>query len=143
VYRNHVFGVKEEGIEYLKRTGCYAVIYKKETDEVAIVQNKRGHYFLPGGGMKEDESLESCIKRECIEEIGFKVSIKKFIGSATQYFQSPNNHKYYLSEGYFYVCHREEQQSPLEKENTLMWIKRSEAIKILVHEHHKWAILNL
>ncbi|WP_019392791.1 NUDIX domain-containing protein [Priestia filamentosa] len=137
-----VFGVKEDGIEYVKRTGSYAVICKDETGEVALVKNEKGHYFLPGGGIKEDESLEGCIRRECIEEIGFKVNIKQCIGSAIQYFQSPNNHEYYLSEAYFYICNREEQQNPAEKGNALVWMKPIEAIKWLVHEHHKWAILN-
>ncbi|AVD54522.1 hypothetical protein BEH_26105 (plasmid) [Priestia filamentosa] len=137
-----VFGVKEEGREYVKRMGSYAVIYKNKTDEVALVKNAKGHYFLPGGGIKEGESLEECISRECIEEIGFKVNIKKCIGSAIQYFQSPNHHKYYLSEAYFYMCDREEQQHPAEKENTLVWMKPNEATKRLVYEHHKWAILN-
>ncbi|MGG0386191.1 NUDIX domain-containing protein [Priestia filamentosa] len=139
---NPVFGVKKDGIEYVKRTGSYAVIYEDTIGEVALVKNVKGHYFLPGGGIKEDESLEECIRRECIEEIGFKVNIKKCIGSAIQYFQSPNNHKYYLSEAYFYICDREEQQNPAEKENTLVWMKPIEATKQLVHEHHKWAILN-
>ena len=138
----NVFGVKKDVIEYTKRIGGYAVIYKEETGEIAVVKNEKAHCFLPGGGLKLGESLEECIIRECREEVGLKVAVKKFIGSAKQYFQSPNDDIYYLNEGHFYTCNTEEEQVPLEKNNTLLWIEPSIAIKMLVHEHHRWAIVN-
>lgn len=136
-----VFGVREEGEKYINKIGSYAVIYDNKQGKVALIKNNRGHYFLPGGGLENGESLENCIKRECIEEAGIKIGIQKFIGSAKQYFQSPNNHKYYVSEGHFYICKQLSEQLPLEEGNTLLWIDPSIALKMLVHNHHRWAIL--
>ncbi|MEH7314263.1 NUDIX hydrolase [Priestia megaterium] len=138
-----VFGVQEDGQTYINKIGSYAVIYDNENCRIALIKNDKGHYFLPGGGLENGESLEDCIKRECIEEAGLEVSIQKFIGSAKQYFQSPSNNKYHLSEGHFYICQQLSKQIPLEKDNTLLWIKPSVAIKVVVHDHHKWAISQL
>ncbi|QTL52637.1 NUDIX domain-containing protein [Priestia aryabhattai] len=136
-----VFGVQEDGQTYINKIGSYAVIYDDEDCRIALIKNDKGHYFLPGGGLESDESLKDCVKRECLEEAGLKVSVQETIGIAKQYLKSPNDHKYYLSEGHFYICKQLSKQNPLEKGNELLWVKPSIAIKMLVHDHHKWAIL--
>ncbi|MFP7736706.1 NUDIX domain-containing protein [Priestia aryabhattai] len=138
-----LFGVQEDGEPYINKIGSYAVIYDNRDSRIALIKNDKGNYFLPGGGLENDESLEDCIKRECREEAGLEVNIQKFIGSAKQYFKSPNDHKYYLNEGHFYMCEQLSKQIPLEENNTLLWVKPSVAVKILVHDHHKWAISQL
>jgi 8-oxo-dGTP diphosphatase len=51
-----VFGEKRQGLNYQRRTGVYAVIFHHEKDKILTVRNETGHYFLPGGGMEENES---------------------------------------------------------------------------------------
>lgn len=140
---NIVFGVCEDKQKYITKRGSYAVIYDSQRSSVALIKNPKGDYFLPGGGLENNESLEECVKRECLEEVGLKVSIQKNIGMAKQYFESPNDYKCYLSEGHFYMCKQLSKKHPLEKGNTLLWVKPSLAIKMLVHDHHKWAIWQL
>jgi ADP-ribose pyrophosphatase YjhB (NUDIX family) len=41
-------------------------------------QNKEGPYFtLPGGGQEHGESLDLCVIRECMEEVGADVTVGK------------------------------------------------------------------
>jgi len=53
--------------QYTKRPGAYGII---ENDDglIAVIKTKTG-YFLPGGGIEENESPEECLARECLEEI--------------------------------------------------------------------------
>jgi 8-oxo-dGTP diphosphatase len=134
------FGMREKDKNYISRPAAYAVIPQKETGKIAVVKNRSGHYFLPGGGIENGELPEECVKRECLEEIGFEVHIKTFLGRAKRYFYSPNDHLYYLNEGHFYVCEGEKVYSPIEEDHLLSWIAPSDAIHLLVHDHHSWAV---
>jgi 8-oxo-dGTP diphosphatase len=140
---NIVFGIHQDKQKYITKVSSYAVIYNIQESSIALIKNHKGDYFLPGGGLEIDELLEDCLIRECLEEGGLKVSIQKNIGVAKQYFKSPNDYKYYLNEGHFYMCKQLSKQYPLEKGNAILWVKPSLAIKMLVHDHHKWAILQL
>lgn len=42
---------------------------------------KRDHYELPGGGVENSESHEETFKREMKEELGFDVSMDKYVGT--------------------------------------------------------------
>ncbi|MBR6676039.1 MAG: NUDIX domain-containing protein [Clostridia bacterium] len=57
-----------EGISYYDRIGAYLICI--ENNKLAVVRDPKG-YFLPGGGIDDGESLEECVKRECLEETGF------------------------------------------------------------------------
>lgn len=56
-----VFGVQEDGQTYINKIGSYAVIYDNEDCRIALIKNDKGHYFLPGGGLENGESLEDHI----------------------------------------------------------------------------------
>lgn len=62
-----VFGTKEN-INYIDRVGVYLVPMKE--GKIGVVKTSKG-YFLLGGGLGDDESYEECIKRECLEEVGY------------------------------------------------------------------------
>lgn len=62
------------------RSTAKAIIVNK--DKVLLnkcFDEENGHYYsLPGGGQKTCETLEEAIKREVLEETGYKVKIKRF-----------------------------------------------------------------
>lgn len=65
----------------------------------------------------------------------------EFIGAARRYFYSTTEHKYYLSEGYFYLCNIIKQVGePTEDDHFLKWIEAIKAIDNLYHEPKSWAI---
>jgi 8-oxo-dGTP pyrophosphatase MutT (NUDIX family) len=41
-----------------------------ERMRVLVIEDDDGRYELPGGGWKEDESFEECVRREVKEELG-------------------------------------------------------------------------
>ena len=70
-----------------------------------------------------------------------EIEIGNFIGCCNRYLYSTNECKYYLSEGYFYICNIGKKISePVEEDHFLKWIEPSQAIIILFHEHQSWAV---
>ena len=66
-----VFGIKEN-VNYTDRVGVYLVPMKE--GKIGVVETSKG-YFLLGGGLDSGENHEECLKRECLEEIGYTVSV--------------------------------------------------------------------
>jgi 8-oxo-dGTP diphosphatase len=135
------FGEKIEGIEYTSRPAVYGLFFHPENGKVAVIQTGDGKYFLPGGGIEAGETHEECMKREALEEMGTEIELGPFLGQARRYFYSANEYKYYLSEGYFYLCEMIRQISlPLEEDHTLIWLDPLDAETGLFHEHQGWAV---
>ena len=61
------------------RRTCYGIV--KTDDKYLITYNElKNEYSLGGGGVEPCETLEDCIRREFLEELGYKiVDIKEFI----------------------------------------------------------------
>ncbi|WP_088034481.1 NUDIX hydrolase [Evansella clarkii] len=135
-----VFGKKINRIDYEIRKGVYAVIFNSKKDKVLTVQNEKGHYFLPGGGIEDDESHTQCLARELLEETGYDAFISTYLGSAMRYFYSADG-KPCLSQGYFYLAKlSKKKQKPIEDDHLLKWLEINFAKQLLIHEHHYWAV---
>jgi len=49
-------------------------------DQIIIVMDtSNGFWFLPGGGVEQDESIEEAAKREAAEELGLGIKINRII----------------------------------------------------------------
>lgn len=55
-----IFGEKVSGVEYVSRPGAYFIVFDNE--KVALIKTTKG-YFLPGGGIDDDEPHDECLKR--------------------------------------------------------------------------------
>ncbi|GGE68761.1 NUDIX domain-containing protein [Priestia taiwanensis] len=125
---------------YTKRKGVYAVIFHATNDKVAVVQTERGHCFLPGGGLNGDETEVDCLRREVREETGYEVSVHCFIGKATHHFYSMTNEPI-ENEGTFYIAQLLYQTGEqVDVDHLLIWLREDQAERLLVHEHHRWAV---
>lgn len=137
----NIFGTKKDNVPYVFRPGVYGLIYNQSKNKIAIIETGDGKYFLPGGGLENNETHEECIRREGKEEIGVELVIEKYIGIAQGYFYSSNDQKYYLSEGHFYLCSRTGKAGePTEEDHFLRWMEPAIAKKCLLHEHQRWAV---
>lgn len=133
------FGEKEVGKEYIYRAGAYAVIFHDE--KVAVIQTSDGKFFLPGGGIESNENHQECLNREALEEMGMEIKVGEYLGAARRYFYSTNQYKYYLSDGYFYICNKGKVvANPMEEDHHLIWLEPKQAAECLFHEHQSWAI---
>ena len=62
------------------RVGCRAVIIKDHKIVLIYRENKgRIYYVYPGGGLDQGETKEECVVRECKEELGINVVVKKHL----------------------------------------------------------------
>ncbi|MGM9986174.1 MAG: NUDIX hydrolase [Bacillaceae bacterium] len=134
-----IFGEKITGIDYKQRIGAYGIGFNAE-GKVAVVRTATG-YFLPGGGIENNETHEACIKRECIEEIGYKIKVIDFIGTASKFHYSDTLHYYMHGIGYFYYMKLEKKITDrVEEDHQLVWLSPAEAIENLFLEHQRWAV---
>ncbi|WP_128895691.1 NUDIX hydrolase [Longirhabdus pacifica] len=137
------FGVKEKDVAYVLRPAVYGLLFRKENEQnvIAIIRTSRNQFFLPGGGIEDNETHEACLKRETIEEVGMEVEVGNFIGCAERYFYSTTEQKYYISEGHFYLCnHFRLLNVSSEEDHFLEWMKPLDAAASLYHEHQSWAV---
>jgi len=54
------------------------VIILDNQNRVLVMQNDRGDWEMPGGGLEHDESVEECIERELLEEAGVRAKVGQF-----------------------------------------------------------------
>jgi 8-oxo-dGTP diphosphatase len=135
-----IFGEKEDK-EYTLRQAVYGVMFSEQNDKIAVVRTERGNYFLPGGGLEDNETHEECLKREALEEIGMAIEVGPYIGSAQQYFSSPDGKEAFLHEGHFYFCFEINLLDiPSEEDHFLEWMDPAKATKCFFHQHQSWAI---
>ncbi len=77
-----LFGTKQGGVEYIERHGAYGVAIRGDT---VLIEMARLGYFLPGGGVDADETIEHALHREFAEETGYEIGSTQEIGMAVEY----------------------------------------------------------
>jgi 8-oxo-dGTP diphosphatase len=117
-----VFGVRKPERDIVLRTGVYGIVTDSE-NRVLIVKNRLG-YFLPGGGVNENETYESALRREFLEETGYSIEIKKELETVAWYIDTPI--EYFLqvyNTGVFYEIELKEKITDvLEADHEIMFI---------------------
>ncbi len=137
--KTKVFGEKLQDKEYHDREAAYVVL----TDGLlfAVVKTRSGKLFLPGGKIEKGETMEVCIVRECMEEMGVKVVVKDYFAQGERYFYHEASNRYSHAIGHFYFSDEFEKVSePLEEGNEVLWLPYEETIRDLFHPHHAWAV---
>ena len=133
-----VFGEKLSTVNYSERVAVYGVAIND--GRVATVKTKVG-YFLPGGGIEKDENHRECLKREFIEEIGYKIEIGRYIGNASLYHKTKTG-EYKKGIGHFYIVNLTyDTKNKIEEDHDLIWLDINECCKNLFLEHQVWAVL--
>jgi 8-oxo-dGTP pyrophosphatase MutT (NUDIX family) len=68
-------------------------IFLINDDQVVLVKHSyQDAWFLPGGGIKRNESLEQAIRREAAEECGATIEQMRFLGIYTNFVNYKNDH---------------------------------------------------
>jgi 8-oxo-dGTP pyrophosphatase MutT (NUDIX family) len=92
----------------------------------------RDYYELPGGGVREDETIEQAFLREMEEETGYAVSILDEIGEVSDYYNLIHRHNrnyYYLAHTINYVGQRLEPKE-IDRIEQLLWVPIDKAISL-------------
>lgn len=131
------FGEKLENTEYFQRKAVYGVVISSE-GKIATIETPGG-YFLPGGGIENNESHENCLKREFLEETGYEIIFGNYIGRSSLYHISKNS-KYMHGIGFFYfVDLYYKKNNGIEEDHKLIWLEPTECINGLFFKHQSWA----
>ena len=135
--RNPAFGLRKPDMVYLERPGAYAVI-RGADDRQAFVSGKGGRIFLPVSGLRPDEPPEDALRREIIEETGWRAELLDRLGRATQFVTVEG-------EGYFairaiYFRARLIEQVTTGCEHEMVWLPAATATALMVRESDAWAI---
>ena len=134
--QHRVFGVKENA-EYRDREGAYLIPVRGE--QVAVVRIPKG-LFLLGGGIENGESHSECIRRECLEEIGYTILIEKEICSAETYWRNSSVGYFHPIQTYYVGKLIEKVQEPLEQDHELVWMDREQLRGQMFAEMQDWAL---
>ncbi len=132
----------EEGKQYTQRPGAYALI-KNQNGQVAIILTGK-RYFLPGGGVEGEETLETCLKRECLEEIAADITILEKFAEINCYFYSTTRNIDMESIGHFFICDINcITDIKSEADHELIWLSFDDAIKSLFLSNQQEAVKRL
>lgn len=130
------FGRKEE-VEYYNRPGAYIVPIKD--GKVAVVKIPKGT-FLIGGGIESGETEEQCIRRECMEEIGYTIRLVRKIGWAESYTLHSALGYFHPTQHYYEAELLEKVKEPIEKDHFLCWIPADEIKGKMFSDMQNWAV---
>ena len=133
---HEVFGIKEN-VNYIDRIGAYLIPSKE--GKIGVVKTPKG-YFLLGGGLDGDESYEECIARECLEEIGYTVSVGKKVCSAEMYSEHPTIGHFHPIQTYYVGELIEQITTPKEDDHAFEWVEYNALVDNMYLEMQSWAI---
>lgn len=135
------FGEALPGLVYVDRPGSYAFFsHETQEDQLGLIQTPHG-FFLPGGGADPGEGLEDTLAREVFEETGFEIETSILLGQAAQYHWSAFYQSYFRKLGsFFQVTLKKPRVECMQKEHSLVWASRQEALSILTHEFQRFAV---
>lgn len=135
------FGENTAGVPIVERPSAYAVM-RDLNGAIAVVRTPKGHH-LPGGGIDEGESPEQTVIRETREEAGLRVSPGREFARAIQFVFSLEHGALFAKNSAFIAAEVVGGCSPSECDHQLLWLEPEEAVRLLTHESHKWAVQQL
>jgi 8-oxo-dGTP diphosphatase len=133
-----VFGVRRESGVYVRRPSAYALV-RNGAGDWAVVRTPHG-CFLPGGGMEADETPQETVTREAREECGFVLKPGATSGRAVQLCYSTQERAYFEKICAFVDAEILSTVAPIEDDHELLWLTVDQALDVLFHEAHRWAV---
>lgn len=136
---HRVFGIKENA-EYLDREGAYIIPCRN--NQVGVVQTPKGYFFL-GGGLENGESHLECIKRECLEEVGYSVRVESRLCSAEAYIKHSTIGYFHPIQTYYWGKLLDKEATATETDHILCWIEYDQLRGTMFVEMQNWALEQL
>jgi 8-oxo-dGTP diphosphatase len=136
------FGVAEPGLAYADRPAAFGIALRDGAVALVKVETPQATWRdLPGGAIKAGEDEAAAMVREFGEETGLVVQPLELVTRADQYFRktdgTPVNNRAAI---YRAALAGEEAALKIEPDHTLEWWDPLEALKVLRHDSHAWAV---
>lgn len=137
------FGAPAEGRDHRDRPAAFGLLLRE--GRIALVQvEKPGHapwFDLPGGALDPGETAAQAVVREFGEEAGLRVTAGEAFAAADQYFINTDGEPFNNRATFFeLVFAGADPTLKIEDDHTLIWRAPQEALAILRHEAHAWAV---
>jgi len=137
------FGSPEPGIQYRDRPAVFGIA--ERDGKIAVIRITRlgvePFHDLPGGAIEPGESEGRALAREFIEETGLVVVGGEVLALADQYMiksdGEPANNRSVLMTA---VVKGFDPDQKIEEDHHLEWTDPVEALRIIRHDSHAWAI---
>lgn len=123
----------------LERISVYGVIVN-DKHEILVV-DVRGKYHLPGGGIDAGEDEQEALRREVLEETGYRIMDLHFVGKANQFL--PNASLGPMNKlGTFYSANVGQQSSTarVELDHVPEWVDYDKLMSSTMNEFQQWAV---
>ncbi len=100
-----------------------AAIIKNSNNEILICRRPKGSHLellweFAGGKKEENESIEECIIRECIEELDIQVEIIEKFDEVTHTYENKN------LKLHFYICRIVKGEVKRKEHAEIAWVKK-------------------
>ncbi|MGZ8370767.1 MAG: NUDIX domain-containing protein [Caulobacteraceae bacterium] len=137
------FGEKQSGLDYRLRECAFGIAERE--GRIALVRIEREgdptHHDLPGGERDEGEAEQEALTREFGEETGLKVTAGALICRASQRFIKSDGEPLENAAGFYAVeINSEDRALKIEDDHRLVWEAPDEALRLLRHDSHAWAV---
>ena len=114
------------------------IVQRSHTDSVGA-----GTWEVVGGNLNFGELLDDALKREYLEEVGLRITVKRLLFSTT-FFTSKSRQIVLLS----YLCESEESKIVLSSEHEqYLWVAKDELLTLLSEEiladYQQYGVLDL
>tara|TARA_R110001583_G_scaffold131478_1_gene283246 strand:- start:18557 stop:19081 length:525 start_codon:yes stop_codon:yes gene_type:complete len=125
-------------IDLVVRNNQGSVLLGKRTNRPA-----QNNWFVPGGRILKNETIESAFKRLIKEELGFSSANTKFLGLYQHFyddnFSEDDFSTHYIVLAYEITFEGELALLPLEQHSKYKWFSQQELLEDeSVHKHSKW-----
>ncbi|HKP79656.1 MAG TPA: NUDIX domain-containing protein [Phenylobacterium sp.] len=137
------FGEREAARNYRDRPAAFGLVERDGKIALVRVEKPRhpAWHDLPGGALDPGETAEAAVVREFGEEVGLRVSVGGAFTMADQYFVNTDGEAFNNLASFFTLdLDGEDVGLKIEDDHTLVWMDAYQALAILRHEAHAWAV---
>lgn len=130
-------GEKFEGRFEFRET-CFGIV--KNKNKMLLVR-KGGQFSFVGGGMEQGENCIDCLKREFVEESGYKITKASELVCINCYWLANNKWPMNTKCNVFVVnVDLKSGVAPTEEGHEVFWVDKSEVLSLLALPYHKEAM---
>jgi 8-oxo-dGTP diphosphatase len=138
------FGRPEPGVDYRDRPAAFGIALRD--GRIALVhvttEGFTPWFDLPGGALDPGEDDPAAVAREFGEETGLKVTAGALVTRADQLFRMTDGEPVNNRTGIYAVeMGGLDPALKIEDDHELVWIDPQEALTLLRHDSHAWAVL--